>query len=119
MVAQFHLKFRYSVARAGYECIDLGSRNGTVLDGRRMSTAKQESRPLAVSHGSIMQLSQTKLLIHIHDGHATCDDCEPGLLLRAATSATGGGDSADKLTHKQELKMIKKRYGLADESKLG
>lgn len=83
--------------------------------------AKQESRPLPVIHGSNMQLSQTKLLFHIHDGHATCDDCEPGLLLRAGVSAAGGNDAAGggdapSLTHKQELKMIKKRYGLADES---
>lgn len=101
--------------------MDLGSRNGTVLNGQRMASCKQESKSMAIVHGANIQLSQTKLLFHIHDGHSTCDDCEPGLLLHngaAGSTATAiVTPSEPVLTHKQELKMIKKRYGLADESK--
>lgn len=87
-----------------------------------MASAKQESKPMAIVHGANIQLSQTKLLFHIHDGHSTCDDCEPGLLLNNGAGSTASGATAiitsePVLTHKQELKMIKKRYGLADESK--
>lgn len=118
---QYHLKFTYNEDKSQYECVDLGSRNGTVLNGHRMASAKQESKPMAIVHGANIQLSQTKLLFHIHDGHSTCDACEPGLLLHNGASSTASGTTAvvisePVLTHKQELKMIKKRYGLADES---
>lgn len=101
----------------------MGSRNGTLLDGRRMSNAKQESEPLPVVHNSVIQLSQTKLLVHIHEGNATCDQCEPGLNVTTAIPPTGleGSENAagGSLSHKQELKQIKKRYGLADDSESG
>lgn len=126
--SQFHLSFKYNHDDSRYECIDLGSRNGTLLNGRRMSNAKQESEAMPVLHGTVIGLSQTRLLCHIHDGHSTCDDCEPHKLLSAAASVAGPaaaaaptnvpGVAADgtTLTHKQELKQLKKRYGLADES---
>lgn len=83
-----------------------------------MSNAKQESEPLPISHGDIIQLSQTKLLMHVHEGHATCSRCEPGLNL-ATGIATDTQEAANvQLTHKQELKQIKKRYGLAEDSEL-
>lgn len=118
-VFQFHLTFKYNTTLATYECVDLGSRNGTLLNGRRMSNAKQESEPLPIGHGATIQLSQTKLLVHVHDGHATCGQCEPGL--NAATAQTTMGEASEtggatQLTHKQELKQIKKRYGLAEDS---
>lgn len=116
---QFHLTFKYNTALANYECVDMGSRNGTLLDGRRMSNAKQESEPFSVVHNSVIQLSQTKLLIHVHEGNTTCGQCEPGL--NVVTAQPAGVDSTDlaasgPLSHKEELKQIKKRYGLADDS---
>lgn len=82
-----------------------------------MSNAKQESSSMLISYGTTIQLSQTKLLIHIHDGHNTCDDCEPGLLLQPSQSKPIDlvGEPV-QLTYKQELKKIKKRYGLEDQS---
>lgn len=89
-----------------------------------MSNAKQESDGLELVHGAILQIGQTKLLCHIHDGHTTCGQCEPGLLqcdnkasLPSTSDATA---SALKVTeaHKLQLKNLKKRYGLQDESKL-
>lgn len=123
-VSKFHLRFRYNHDAGAYECTDLGSRNGTLLDGRRMSNAKQESAALPVAHGSVLGLSQTRLLCHVHEGHSNCADCDPVAVMAAAASAAavvnGGAASADgaaaALTHKQELKQLKKRYGLADES---
>lgn len=123
--SQFHLSFKYNHDDSRYECIDLGSRNGTIFNGRRMSNAKQESEALPVIHGTVIGLSQTRLLCHIHEGHSTCDDCEPHKLLTAAatvsgtaalTNAPGVAVDGATLTHKQELKQLKKRYGLADES---
>lgn len=97
----------------------MGSRNGTLLNGKRISNAKQESDPVLIIHGCLIQLSQTKLLCHIHDGHMTCRECEPGLI-KVEVSATieESVDGPKPLSHKQTLKQIKKRYGLADESRL-
>ncbi len=119
--AQYHLRFTYNDEKSGYECVDLGSRNGTLMNGKRISNAKQESEPVLIVHGCRIQLSQTKLLCHIHDGHITCRECEPGLIQAPTTTATASEETVDRsnngLSHKEELKKIKKRYGLAEESK--
>ena len=59
---------------------DFGSRNGTYLNGKRLSVAKQESDPHELVHGSVLQVGGTKLLCHIHAGQETCGHCEPGLV---------------------------------------
>lgn len=119
-VSKYHLKFTYNDEKAGYECVDLGSRNGTLMNGKRISNAKQESDPVLIIHGCSIQLSQTKLLCHVHDGHITCRECEPGLIQSqvCATPAEESVDRSNGLSHKEELKKIKKRYGLADEGYL-
>lgn len=122
--SKYHLKFEYDATRCYYTCIDLGSRNGTLMNGKRMSNAKQESDPMKLLHGTVLQIGQTKLLCHIHDGHSTCGQCEPGLLggdnvTEAAASSGSGATKAANVNddHKRQLKNLKKRYGLQDESK--
>lgn len=121
--SKYHLKFVFDDKHNGYNCIDLGSRNGTLINGKRMSNAKQESEPMQVVHGSVLQIGQTKLLCHIHDGHTTCGQCEPGLLTSSAytESLVASSSSSNKPgtindDHKRQLKNLKKRYGLQDES---
>ncbi|CAD7078082.1 unnamed protein product [Hermetia illucens] len=109
-ISKFHLKFTYDETESVYKCIDLGSRNGTILNGKRMSNAKQESEPLSVVHGSVLQLSQTKLLCHIHSGNSTCGHCEPGLIIDQQST-----DKVVALSHKAQLKVLQKRYGLENE----
>lgn len=123
--SKYHLKFVYDENHSGYTCIDLGSRNGTFMNGKRMSNAKQESEPMELAHGAVLQIGQTKLLCHIHDGHSTCGQCEPGLLANDSPSAyTDHVESTNSSKihnvgndHKRQLKNLKKRYGLQDESK--
>lgn len=124
--SKYHMKFTYDEIENGYTCIDLGSRNGTFMNGKRMSNAKQESEPMNLTHGTVLQIGQTKLLCHIHDGHSTCGQCEPGLL--SDNTATVYNESIETSTaskpanvsddHKRQLKNLKKRYGLQDESEL-
>lgn len=125
--SKFHLKFVYEENQNSYTCTDLGSRNGTFMNGKRMSNAKQESEPKKLLHGTVLQIGQTKLLCHIHDGHSTCGQCEPGLLGANLPSIYGEcGDEASgtqksanvSADHKRQLKNLKKRYGLQDESEL-
>lgn len=82
------------------------------MNGKRISNAKQESEPVLIIHGCRIQLSQTKLLCHVHDGHVTCRECEPGLIKVDVPVLV---EENVALSHKQELKKIKKRYGLAEE----
>jgi hypothetical protein len=77
---QHHVKFTFDEALGKYYVTDLGSRNGTCLNGKRLSVAKQESSPHEVMHGSTLQVGGTKLLCHIHGGRDTCSYCEPGLV---------------------------------------
>lgn len=78
---------------------------------------------MPLKHGTVLQIGQTRLLCHIHDGHSTCGYCEPGLF-QAPTPETGSNNvevaDGPKLTnaadeHKRQLKNLKKRYGLEDE----
>ncbi|XP_055320224.1 angiogenic factor with G patch and FHA domains 1 isoform X1 [Sitodiplosis mosellana] len=126
--SKYHLKFVYDESENGYTCTDLGSRNGTFMNGKRMSNAKQESEPMQLVHGALLQIGQTKLLCHIHDGHSTCGQCEPGLLTDSTASASAYSETVEASTtaakskpgnvnddHKRQLKNLKKRYGLQDE----
>lgn len=102
-----------------YQCIDLGSKNGTILNGIQISTMKQEeSEPNNLEHGSIIILSQTKLLCHVHDGYTTCTECEPYNYIKAPIVEAKGSEALpSSLSHKEGLKAIQKRYGLETESK--
>nr|CAD7197888.1 unnamed protein product [Timema douglasi] len=79
-ISKHHAKFTFDEAQGKYFIVDFGSRNGTYLNGDRLSVALRESDPHEVSHGSILQLGSTKLLCHIHMGRETCKQCEPGLV---------------------------------------
>ncbi|KAL1401842.1 hypothetical protein pipiens_006348 [Culex pipiens pipiens] len=124
-VSKFHLKFSYDQKKATYRVLDLGSRNGTLLNGARMAPTMQESDPVPLAHGDVLELNGTRLLCHVHDGAITCAKCEPGLLMRgdeiggAAASGGGGAEDGDKIvnpvSHREGLKLLQKRYGLEDE----
>ncbi|KAH8407694.1 hypothetical protein KR222_010871, partial [Zaprionus bogoriensis] len=115
-VSKCHLSFNYDIKLGVYKCQDLGSRNGTVLNGARMSESKRASEALDLVHGSVIALGQTKLLCHIHEGNSTCGLCEPGLLIETpAPAAASSAFNAHVLSHKEQLKKLQKKYGLENE----
>jgi pSer/pThr/pTyr-binding forkhead associated (FHA) protein len=61
-----------------YSVKDLGSQNGTFVNKVRLSEPKHESELQPLSHGDILTVSSTSLMLHIHCGSETCDECEPG-----------------------------------------
>lgn len=79
-ISKTHLKFTYDKEKNLYFATDMGSRNGTILNGKRMSASKQESEALEVAHGSRIQIGSVVLLCHVHEGSKTCGHCEPGLV---------------------------------------
>ncbi|XP_028174237.1 angiogenic factor with G patch and FHA domains 1 isoform X3 [Ostrinia furnacalis] len=112
-VSRNHLDIRYDLASRTYMAMDLGSKNGTILNGMRMSESQVVSKPIEIIHGSILQLGETKLLCHIHPGKDTCGHCEPGLLLeteekekKAAYTRT----CSVQKQHQLELARLKNKY---------
>lgn len=78
-VSKHHLRFTFDADTGWYLVTDLGSRNGSLLNGKRLSASKQESEAAEIVHGSQLQVGATILLCHIHKGNETCGHCEPGL----------------------------------------
>ncbi|KAH8401663.1 hypothetical protein KR009_007206 [Drosophila setifemur] len=111
-VSKCHLKFHYETKSGIYKCRDLGSRNGTILNGSQMP-----SEAMDLVHGSVLTLGQTRLLCHVHEGNSTCGLCEPGLLIEtnAAAATASTASTATVLSHKEQLKKLQRRYGLENE----
>ncbi|XP_049963520.1 angiogenic factor with G patch and FHA domains 1 isoform X2 [Schistocerca serialis cubense] len=106
-VSKFHAKLSFDDGK--YSIIDFGSRNGTYLNGSRLSACKQESEPFEVVHGSILQVGGTKLLCHIHLGHDTCGHCEPGLLQQVSSDRNEEKLTKRSISYKSGLKQLQRK----------
>ncbi|KAL0820427.1 hypothetical protein ABMA28_006302 [Loxostege sticticalis] len=112
-VSRNHLDIRYDLAGRTYLAMDLGSKNGTILNGMRMSESQVVSKPMEIIHGSILQLGETKLLCHIHPGKDTCGHCEPGLLMESQEKekqAAYTRTCSVQKQHQLELARLKNKY---------
>ncbi|XP_043507335.1 angiogenic factor with G patch and FHA domains 1 isoform X2 [Frieseomelitta varia] len=109
-ISKHHARILFNEDKKIYEITDMGSRNGTFLNGKRLSVAKQESESYEISHGSIVQVGTTKLLCHIHNGNETCGHCEPGLVQQNNNAEEN--KSSKKEQHKQELRRLKHKFGV-------
>ncbi|KAF5274034.1 hypothetical protein FQR65_LT04432 [Abscondita terminalis] len=122
-ISKHHLKFKFDKNANAYTVTDLGSRNGTLLNGKRMSASKQESEDLKLTHGSQIQIGTTVLLCHIHYNHETCDECEPGLLQNVSDKKENSARTSKSEQHKIELRKLRKKFGIGwadgDGSSLG
>ncbi|XP_030369103.1 angiogenic factor with G patch and FHA domains 1 isoform X2 [Scaptodrosophila lebanonensis] len=114
-VSKCHLKFHYDTKRSVYKCNDMGSRNGTILNGSRLTDSKSASGEQDLVHGSVLQIGQTKLLCHVHEGNSTCGLCEPGLLIETREVRESATSNVKVLSHKEQLKKLQKKYGLENE----
>ncbi|CAH2089469.1 unnamed protein product [Euphydryas editha] len=111
-VSRNHLDINYDMDKRMYLAVDLGSKNGTILNGIRMSESQERSTPIEVVHGSTIQLGETKLLCHIHAGNDTCGHCEPGLIMETQEKekvAYTRTCSVQK-QHQLELARLKNKY---------
>ena len=117
-ISKSHLKFFYNHKEDIYQFTDK-SRNGTLLDDVQVSSLSQEeSLPCDLEHGSVLQLAKTKLLCHIHEGLSTCPECEPFNYVKKPAEDPKNAESEPQpsnLSHKEQLKLLQKRYGLATE----
>ncbi|XP_070161472.1 angiogenic factor with G patch and FHA domains 1 [Polyergus mexicanus] len=113
-VSKYHARFTYDEIKKQYHIIDSGSRNGTFLNGKRLSVAKQESEAHEITHGSIIKLGETKLLCHIHNGNETCGHCEPGLVQQ--NISLDENRVSKKELHKEELRRLKHKFGFVKDN---
>ncbi|RZB41680.1 G-patch and/or FHA domain containing protein, partial [Asbolus verrucosus] len=112
-ISKCHLKFAFDKERNAYFVTDVGSRNGTVLNGKRMSASKEESEALEVAHGSRIQIGGVVLLCHIHEGNKTCGLCEPGLIQTPEKKVEPFSKTTKSEQHKKELKKLRKKFGVS------
>ncbi|KAK5648345.1 hypothetical protein RI129_003237 [Pyrocoelia pectoralis] len=111
-ISKHHLKFSFNNDESTYTVTDLGSRNGTLLNGKRMSASKQESEPLTLNHGSEIQIGSTVLLCHIHSSNETCYQCEPGLLQSKIEEKEKIVIKSKSEQHKTELRKLRKKFAV-------
>ncbi|KAK3913979.1 Angiogenic factor with G patch and FHA domains 1 [Frankliniella fusca] len=123
-ISKHHGIFTFDELSGKYFFTDYGSRNGTYVNKQRLSSAKQESDPCEIPHGTVITLGSTNLLCHIHPGRETCEECEPGVVASRKAedyepapipSQTGESKSEKRM---QELRRLRKRFGIgSSESK--
>lgn len=117
-VSKNHLEFSYNKKKDIYQFIDK-SRNGTLLNGKQVSLlSKTECEPQNLHHGDILEIAHVKLLAHIHEGLQTCNECEPFNYVQQKPqeqTAKSSDDYVPNLSHKEQLKLLQKRYGLQAE----
>jgi len=112
--SKLHARFTFHTTTCSYTLKDLGSRNGTWINGKRLSKPKEESKEVAVGHKTIIQIGKTKLSCHLHPGVETCRECEPGLTIKEEkkSDSPSNGSFSKELLRKKELKDMKAQYGL-------
>ncbi|XP_057661428.1 angiogenic factor with G patch and FHA domains 1 isoform X1 [Diorhabda carinulata] len=112
--SKHHLKISFEEKTGHYQAVDLGSRNGTLLNGKRMSPSKQESESMIIIHGSKIQIGQTILVCHIHEGNQTCGHCEPGLIQVKEPEKERLYMPSKSNQHKKQLNNLKMLYGVTE-----
>ncbi|XP_053334582.1 angiogenic factor with G patch and FHA domains 1 isoform X2 [Clarias gariepinus] len=118
-VSKSHAEVYFDHEQQCYMLVDLGSQNGTVLNGNRILQPKVRCDPCPLTHGDEVKLGETVLSFHIHMGSETCDACEPGQVLAHLSHRRSEENMAvvlskeDKEVQRQrQLKQIKLKYGL-------
>ncbi|XP_042903504.1 angiogenic factor with G patch and FHA domains 1 isoform X2 [Parasteatoda tepidariorum] len=116
-VSKTHAEVSFNNELWKYVIKDLGSQNGTFVNDSRLSEPKELSSPCVLSHRDIVSIGDCKLMFHIHVGHETCDECEPGLVmaeksLKAEKSSVYKTKEEKEKERRQEVRRLKKKYGL-------
>ncbi|CAH1394275.1 unnamed protein product [Nezara viridula] len=115
LVSKMHCKFQY--VKKGrlyiYELIDLGSKNGTYVNGKRLSESLVESLPATISHGSVITVGRTDLLCHIHPQDEICPDCTAASSIMKGPINDFENDKTLKEKHQIEALSIRKKFGLS------
>ncbi|KAL8602201.1 hypothetical protein ACOMHN_022714 [Nucella lapillus] len=120
-VSKVHAEIKYDEDNSCYTVQDCGSQNGTFINDLRISESKEKSAAVPLSHEDVLRVAGTHMLLHIHPGTDTCNDCEPGQVLASLRAQQTVFNDHVVLTKnerkkqaRRQLKDIKKKYGLAN-----
>ncbi|KAL8602200.1 hypothetical protein ACOMHN_022713 [Nucella lapillus] len=120
-VSKVHAEIKYDEDNRRYTVQDCGSQNGTFINDLRILESKEKSAAVPLSHEDVLRVAGTHMLLHIHPGTNTCNDCEPGQVLASLRAQQAVFNDHVVLTKNQrkkqarrQLKAIKKKYGLAN-----
>ncbi|XP_038079431.1 uncharacterized protein LOC119746525 isoform X2 [Patiria miniata] len=123
-VSKRHAHIVYNAEERRYTIVDLGSQNGTLLNGKAISEQRVVSEPHPLSHRDYITIGGTTLRLHIHPGDETCEECEPGQvqaliamqqLNQLSAGATSGSKHDKEQQRRKELRHLKKKFNLAKE----
>ncbi|OZJ05965.1 hypothetical protein BZG36_01256 [Bifiguratus adelaidae] len=65
-----------SASRAAYQITDVGSQNGTFLNGDRLSETKTSSSPRELHHMDELTVGTTVFVVHLHESGFPCEACQ-------------------------------------------
>ena len=117
-VSKLHAKISYDDKEAKYFLVDVGSSNGTFIDGKRLTESKQESnKKTEIGHGTLIKFGSTQVICHVHPGAETCLKCEPGVVISSGPKVTKASDKESReKSRKNEVKQMRKKYGIGQSS---
>ncbi|GAB5593308.1 hypothetical protein Unana1_08208 [Umbelopsis nana] len=61
---------------SNFSIIDVGSQNGTFVNGERLSLTKSASSPRPLCHLDVLSVGTTKFQVHDHGGSWPCEHCK-------------------------------------------
>ncbi|OON23405.1 g-patch domain protein [Opisthorchis viverrini] len=123
-VSTIHCEVIYNQTEENYSLLDRESSSGTFVNGQLLPKAE----PVRLSHGDVLRIGATRLLVHLHRGSEVCDQCDPDTLRLALEEATDGppsseADSSDvtnglsaaarrDLHRRVNIDILKEKYGI-------
>lgn len=107
-----------------FSIIDVGSQNGTFVNGNRLSASKAASPPSALRHMDVVSVGTTKFQVHDHQGGWPCEQCKHKdgniIDITSTTQAKTASEADDNAIHhskydreqarRDELRRLKQKY---------
>lgn len=94
---------------------DLGSNQGTYINGTCICIPGEPSEEIEVGHGWEIQFGSIKMKCHIHPGYLSCNECEPGIVRASQPQLKDEFQKVKPSVEKTRLKVLKamkKKYAL-------
>ncbi|ORZ18924.1 hypothetical protein BCR42DRAFT_411857 [Absidia repens] len=91
-VSKYHCQLFYDQDKHAFAITDVGSQNGTLLNGERLSPAKTSSRPFELKNGDELTLGTTVLQVHLHDHGWPCQQCQTSATSTTTISAVAAAE---------------------------
>jgi pSer/pThr/pTyr-binding forkhead associated (FHA) protein len=104
-----------------FSIIDVGSQNGTFVNGERLSLTKSASAPYPLRHLDVLSVGTTKFQVHEHIGSWPCEQCKSqngNIIDIAATTLPKalseepevGKSLSMEQARREELRRLKQKY---------